>query len=70
MTNATDLNIWWWAKLLVAVLAVPAIGFIVVSMFSVEGMMQIAIFMATCWVCVYLGMRLMQNPKIAEKLRK
>ena len=60
-------GIWWWATLVVAVIAVPTLGLIVVSIFNAEGMMQIALFMITCWLCTYLGMRLMQNPKMAEK---
>ena len=65
-----NIDIWWWAMLVVAVLAVPAIGAIVVlaSGAGAKGLLGVAIFIVTCWVCTYLGMRLMHNPKIAEKL--
>ena len=61
-------GIWWWATLLMAVIAVPTLGVIVVSLSGAQGMMQIAVFMLTCWVSTYLGMRLMQNPKMSEKI--
>jgi hypothetical protein len=58
----------WWMTLLVAVIAVPSFAFIVVKTLHVQGMTEIALFMITCWVSTYLGMRLMQNPKVADKL--
>ena len=60
-------GIWWWTTLIVAVVAVPTLGLIVASLFRVEGMMQVALFMVTCWVSTYLGMKLMQNPKMSGK---
>jgi hypothetical protein len=59
-------GIWWWATLVVTVVAVPSLSFILIALLHAQGMMQIAIFMLTCWVCTYLGMRLMSNPKMSE----
>lgn len=61
-------DITWWAKLVVAVLAVPAMGIIITSLFPATEFFQLAIFIVACWVCTYLGMRLMQHPKIAEMM--
>jgi hypothetical protein len=60
-------GIWWWATLVVAVIAVPTLGLIVAALLHAEGMMQIAVFMITCWVSTYFGMKLMQHPKMSEK---
>jgi hypothetical protein len=63
-------GIWWWATLVITVVAVPTLGLAVANFFHAQGMMQIAIFMLTCWVSTYLGMKLMQNPKMSEKIIK
>ena len=63
-------GIMWWATLLVAVLAVPSIAIMVTTIFKVEGFVQILVFILTCWISVFLGMRLMQNPKIKESMSK
>ncbi len=60
-------GIMWWATLVVAVIAVPTFAFTVTKILGVTGMMEIAVFMITCWVCTYLGMVLMKNPKVSEK---
>lgn len=56
----------WWATLVVAVLAVPSFGFIVSSIIPVRGVGELVVFIGACWFCTYLGMRLMQNPKISQ----
>ncbi|MDX1974861.1 MAG: hypothetical protein SFT92_04220 [Rickettsiales bacterium] len=56
-------NLIWWTKLAVAVLAVPAVGIMVVSASQTSGVVEIAVFMIACWVSTYLGMRLMINSK-------
>ena len=66
--NSSGTNLMWWAMLVVAVIAVPSVGFAIVSVSGTQGMMQVAVFMLTCWVCTYLGMKLMQSPSISEKL--
>lgn len=63
-------GIMWWATLLVAVLAVPSIAIVITMMFNVQGFAQILVFVLTCWISVFLGMRLMQNPKIKESMSK
>lgn len=61
-------GIMWWMTLLVAVLAVPSLGIIVSMALKVEGIVQVLVFVVTCWVSTYLGMRLMQNPKMQDKI--
>jgi hypothetical protein len=58
----------WWATLVVAVLAVPSFGIIISSVVPIKGIGEIAIFILACWFCTYLGMRLMKNPKMAERI--
>jgi hypothetical protein len=55
----------WWARLVVAVLAIPSLGAIVAASMPVRGIGQIIIFVIACWICTYLGMKLMQS---AERL--
>ena len=54
-------GIYWWAALIVAVLAVPSFGFVVASVVPGGDMGKIAVFIITCWVSTYLGMRLMKK---------
>lgn len=58
-SNTRCQDVYWWAMLTVAVLAVPSVGFMVASAITMSGVAGIAVFMASCWVCTYLGMRLM-----------
>lgn len=51
----------WWAKLVVAVLAIPALGGIIATALPVRGIGQIVVFVIACWACTYLGMKLMQS---------
>lgn len=53
-------HIYWWAILVVAVLAIPSIGFVLAAL--VPGNVgQILVFMLTCWACTFIGMRLMKK---------
>jgi hypothetical protein len=58
----------WWATLVVAVLAVPSFGSIIASMFPFRGIGTILIFILACWACTYLGMKLMKDPRMQEKV--
>ena len=51
----------WWATLVVAVLAVPSIGFIVSRLIPIKGIGELLIFILSCWFCTYLGMKLMHR---------
>jgi len=57
-------NIWhgiyWWACLVVAVIVVPSIAFAVTVALPGTGFAEILIFIVTCWVCTFLGMKLMK----------
>ncbi|MBY0407707.1 MAG: hypothetical protein K2Q01_08440, partial [Rickettsiales bacterium] len=57
-------NIMWWACMLTAVLAIPALASIVVVVLQPSGTGAIAVFVLSCWACVYGGMKMMKNPKI------
>lgn len=52
---------YWWSFLTVAVLAVPSIGFIFAMMIPDKDIGQLVVFVLTCWLCTYLGMRLMKK---------
>jgi len=54
-------GVWWWAMLIVAVLAVPAIGIVIAMASGTKGFLAVAIFIVACWCCTYLGMRLMHK---------
>ena len=58
----------WWITLLVAVLAVPSFGVVIASMSPLRGMGEIAVFVLACWLCTYLGMVLMDHPKMRDKI--
>lgn len=58
----------WWLTLLVAVLAVPSAAFLLTKMFPVSGLGEVAVFVLACWLCTYLGMRLMNHPAMADKI--
>lgn len=58
----------WWATLVIAVLAVPAFGFIIASAIPIKGIGEIVIFMLACWFCTFLGMKLMQIPQMSDKV--
>ncbi len=62
-------GMFWWLTLLVAVLAVPSAGIILTSFVPTgDGFGQVLVFIIACWLCTYLGMRLMQHPKMSEKI--
>jgi hypothetical protein len=54
----------WWMGMLTAVLAIPALASIVVVVLQPSGAGAVAVFVLSCWACVYAGIRLMKNPKI------
>ena len=58
----------WWTTLMVAVLAVPSFGVVAARMVGAQGLGEIIVFVLACWLCTYLGMRLMSNPKMSEKI--
>jgi|GEM_PF-6462316 len=73
MSNKDDkdckvMGIMWWTTLVVAVLAVPSFGFVVSYVMPFRGIGELAIFILACWLCTFLGMRLMSNPKMLEKI--
>lgn len=58
----------WWSTLLVAVLAVPPVGFIAAKSLPFQGLGEVVVFVITCWVCTWLGMMLMRHPSMQRKL--
>jgi len=61
-------GVMWWTTLVVAVLAVPAFGFIIASASQINGIGEIAVFMVACWFCTFLGMKLMHMPHMGDKI--
>ena len=59
----------WWTTLTVAVFAVPMFAFAVVSASRTTGIMQMALFVLSCWLCTYLGMKLMHLPGMHRPIR-
>ncbi len=51
----------WWTTLLVAVMAVPGFGVVIAFMSPTDGVFQLAVFVLACWLCTYLGMKLMSG---------
>lgn len=66
--NCKVMGLMWWATLIVAVLAVPSFGFVVSYILPFRGIGELVVFILACWLCTYLGMRLMSNPKMMEKI--
>lgn len=56
----------WWATLIIAVLAVPAISAVVTMMLPLGDMGRIIAFVVGCWVCTWLGMWLMHKADIKD----
>ena len=54
-------GVYWWAVLVVAVLAVPAVGFLFAMIAPDKNIVQLVVFVFTCWFCTFLGMRLMKK---------
>jgi FtsH-binding integral membrane protein len=66
--NSYYMGVFWWTTLTVAVLAVPCFGIVVSYIFPFRGLGGLIVFILACWLCTYLGMRLMSNPKMADKI--
>ena len=66
--NCSQMGLFWWTTLAVAVIAVPSFGLVVSYIFPFRGTGSLVIFVLACWLCTYLGMRLMSNPKMSEKI--
>lgn len=62
------MGLMWWATLAIAVLAVPSFGFVVSYVMPFRGIGELGVFILACWLCTYLGMKLMSNPKMSEKI--
>jgi len=58
----------WWLVFVVAVIAIPALGFVIVTVTGVHGLMGIVVFTIACWACTYFGMYLVKHPSMREKI--
>jgi hypothetical protein len=67
-SNASKLM--WWTTLVVAVMAVPGFGAVVAFISPTSGVLQLAVFVLACWLCTYLGMKLMSDPRMDKKIGK
>ena len=63
-SQITFKNITWWVLLVTAVLVVPSIAFLFTTMVHVTGGSEVIIFIVSCWICVFLGLQLMKEPRI------
>ncbi|MCE2927237.1 MAG: hypothetical protein LW823_06320 [Rickettsiales bacterium] len=64
----TTNKLMWWITLIVAVMAVPGFGVVVAFMSPTSGFMQLVVFILACWLCTYLGMKLMSDPRMDKKI--
>ena len=55
----------WWAYLVTAVLAIPSLSYLLTSLLPVSGAIELLIFIIACWLCTYVGMRLMGAPSMS-----
>jgi len=60
-------GIYWWTFLVVAVLAVPSIGFVIAMAVPGNAMSRVIVFVLTCWISTYLGMHLMKKPPLPKQ---
>lgn len=63
--NANSGNLMWWMCMLTAVLVVPSIAAVAVFILQPSGTGALAVFVLSCWLCVYAGIKLVKNPKIS-----
>ena len=56
-------TVYWWAALLVAVLAIPSIAFVAAAVVPGQEIWQIMVFVGACWVSTFIGMELMKMRK-------
>lgn len=52
----------WWMTLVIAVLAVPSFALVISAISPLRGLGEVIVFVLACWLCTYLGMKLMQRP--------
>jgi hypothetical protein len=57
----------WWLTLVVAVIAIPALAFIVVTITGVDDIIGLMVFMVCCWTSSYFGIQLMKHPNMHKK---
>lgn len=62
-------GIMWWTTLTLATVAVPSFGFAISYIFPFRGILQLVVVILSCWLCTYIGMRLMENPRMSEMIR-
>lgn len=60
----------WWTTLVIAVVAVPSFGLVVAAMSPLRGSGEIVVFILACWLSTFLGMKLVSNPKMNQKIGK
>jgi len=66
-SSNTASEIIWWTTLVIAVLAVPSFGVVIAYMSPTSGLMQLLVFVLACWLCTFLGMKLMNDPRMDKK---
>jgi hypothetical protein len=66
--KCTSTKLMWWMTLIVAVMAVPGFGAVVAFMSPTSGFLKLVVFVLACWLCTYLGMKLMSDPRMNKKI--
>lgn len=56
----------YWMMLAIAVLAVASFGFTISLIVPLGAFGKLFAFILACWLCTFLGMRLMDNPRMSE----
>ncbi len=54
-----------WATLTIAVIAVPSFGVVISLIAPVAGSAILVVFVLACWLCTYLGMRIMDRSSMS-----
>lgn len=54
----------WWLTLLVAVLAIPSFGFIIIMLAGIKGTTGVFVFMVCCWIASYFAMQWILLPHV------
>lgn len=59
----------WWVILAIAVVAVSAFGVTVSALVPFGEYGKLFAFILACWLCTFIGMRIMDNPKMSQMIR-
>lgn len=61
-------SVMWWTMLAIGVLAVAAFGLAVSAIVPFGEFGKLLAFILACWLCLYLGMRIMDHPRMSNTI--